>query len=89
MKRKNFISLIISVIALVIFIIMMCTSCSNETPKDKNGVSVADYDIKGNCDIVTIGNHEYLYYRSGYAGSLCHYADCKYCARQHNGKFID
>lgn len=85
MKRKNFIALI----AFAIFSIMLCVSCKADIPKDENGVSVADYSITDVCDIVKIGNHEYLYYRSGYAGSICHYADCKYCARQHNGKFID
>ena len=26
-----------------------------------------------------IGNHEYLIYKCGYAGGICHYEDCKYC----------
>jgi hypothetical protein len=79
MKKNLFKVLFIALLAFV-----FCTACKNEVVKDDNGVSIADFDVKDVCDIVKIGNHEYLYYRSGYAGSICHYADCEYCNKRGN-----
>lgn len=55
---------------LIIFSTMFITSCedNSEVPTNRNYLRVE-----------TIGNHQYLFYNTDYAGGICHYEDCEYC----------
>ena len=78
--KKNF----LKVLFIALFAFVFCTACTTETVKDKNGIDISDYDVKKYCDVIKIGNHEYLHYHAGYAGSVCHYPDCEYCNKRNN-----
>ena len=81
--KKNFLKVLI----IALFAFVFCTACTNEVNKvvkDKNDIKIADYEIKPHCRIVKIGNHEYLYFQTGYTGSICHYPDCEYCNKRNN-----
>ena len=82
--KKNF----LKVLFIALFAFVFCTACTNDVVKDKNDIKIADYEINSVCHIVKIGNHEYLYFHSGYAGSVCHYPDCEYCNKR-NSQIIE
>ena len=78
--KKHFLKVLF--IALLAFV--FCTACTTEVVKDKNDIKIAHGKINSRCSVVKIGNHEYLYFKAGYAGSVCHYPDCEYCNKLGN-----
>lgn len=41
---------------------------------------------KEGIQVLTIGNHQYLWISTGSAAGLCHYEDCEYCKTIKNNK---
>ncbi len=78
--KKNF----LKALFIALFAFVFCTACTTDVAKDKNDIKIDNGKINSDCRIVKIGDHEYLHFHAGYAGSVCHYPDCEYCNKRGN-----
>jgi uncharacterized protein YcfL len=63
---------------LLILTLFVCCGCSSNTEQQQSE-KVIDISNDQRFEVVRIGNHQYILYRTGYKGGICHYQDCDYC----------